>query len=733
VIQEIALAKTATIYCGRDELSWRKFSDAVSLFVEIESATHRMSEVMKKDAKRNHVPRYFGDVAYERAARLVDITSNLFRRTKLGNREPLSSLEYLVASLTGFDATQPRDVIYSLLAISRDTTPESIETENSDLFNEPVLIKLRGWARRNTSRKMFRVDYRLSVLEVFTTFLNFSIRNGQPYRALDMICRPWAPQVTWGDDKAGGMPSDNDEAKDSVANGSAKKNPDTGSVPVSTKNENDIMKMPSWIPTRDFAAVRETKHPDQEVGKRMERRNADPLVGLPDNPRSYSAAGTRAVNMSKLRIKLRPSYKSLFVEGFEIDTVKEVYEVSRSGNIPKKNWLDAVGWTSLAQNPPEEFWRTLVADRGPHARNPPTYYPRACRETFQEVTLNAIDIDGTPIDTRQLIDEGRSSIVAEFLRRVQAVIWNRRLMHTEGRTDTGPRLGLGHQDTKRGDRICILYGCTVPVLLRRHEKTPEQVDLEQEEDKKCTEKEAAEMIQRAWKRRKKDIQEIKNAEKLFQSMGIKRSKTTMEKQKRQSFLKEVTMRHVCMTFTVTRVVFVMALVLTSDSLHILLLGSQTAELLSLLKLAYLVIFSFWLLSSHQFQDVRGKNIIISKITRFAKHVVPWRYLRRLLGLSYRLPVWTYFGLAWMCIFYEICKRTLLEDLNYRSSTLFSLVSLAVLFPYGMRKKEVQKTVTVQPQYYYELIGECYVHGMMNGEALEWQNKDEIQRQVFEIR
>ena len=48
VVQEIALAKTAVIYCGRDQISWNKFSIAVELFVEVETATHRLSEVMMK-------------------------------------------------------------------------------------------------------------------------------------------------------------------------------------------------------------------------------------------------------------------------------------------------------------------------------------------------------------------------------------------------------------------------------------------------------------------------------------------------------------------------------------------------------------------------------------------------------------------------------------------------------------------------------------------------------------
>jgi hypothetical protein len=36
-------------------------------------------------------------------------------------------------------------------------------------------------------------------------------------------------------------------------------------------------------------------------------------------------------------------------------------------------------------------------------------------------------------------------------------------------------------------------------------------------------------------------------------------------------------------------------------------------------------------------------------------------------------------------------------------------------------------------FYYEFIGECYVHGMMDGEAIKYQNDHEVRAQVFELR
>jgi hypothetical protein len=45
VVQEVALAPKAIIHCGAAKLSWTKFAVAVELFVEVETATHRLSEV----------------------------------------------------------------------------------------------------------------------------------------------------------------------------------------------------------------------------------------------------------------------------------------------------------------------------------------------------------------------------------------------------------------------------------------------------------------------------------------------------------------------------------------------------------------------------------------------------------------------------------------------------------------------------------------------------------------
>lgn len=55
-------------------------------------------------------------------------------------------------------------------------------------------------------------------------------------------------------------------------------------------------------------------------------------------------------------------------------------------------------------------------------------------------------------------------MVVEFLKRVQSVVWNRKFLLSQDRG----RFGLAPAATEEGDMICILYGCSVPVILRRH-------------------------------------------------------------------------------------------------------------------------------------------------------------------------------------------------------------------------------------------------------------------------
>ncbi|KUJ09133.1 uncharacterized protein LY89DRAFT_763737 [Mollisia scopiformis] len=113
---------------------------------------------------------------------------------------------------------------------------------------------------------------------------------------------------------------------------------------------------------------------------------------------------------------------------------------------------------------PNRLWRTLVADRGPHGREAPTWYRRACLEclqytdSFGDLSLDQFkNLDCTP---------HRTTAMTQFLERVQQVVWNRKFFHARGR-DGSTLYGLCPPAAEANDIICIFFGCSVPVLLKK--------------------------------------------------------------------------------------------------------------------------------------------------------------------------------------------------------------------------------------------------------------------------
>ncbi len=83
------------------------------------------------------------------------------------------------------------------------------------------------------------------------------------------------------------------------------------------------------------------------------------------------------------------------------------------------------------------------------------------------------------VSTADLINNERNSIVSQFCRRVQSVIWNRSLIKTKHGS-----LGIANKDVIFNDYVAILYGCSVPVILHEKRKSRKQIQKEKIEDEK---------------------------------------------------------------------------------------------------------------------------------------------------------------------------------------------------------------------------------------------------------
>ncbi|KAL5314435.1 hypothetical protein ACEPPN_017075 [Leptodophora sp. 'Broadleaf-Isolate-01'] len=704
VVQEIVLAKNALVYCGPDKIEWQELAIAVELFVEVETATHRLSELMKKDDKFSVIPNWFEHISELGASLLVNATARVYRSREIeetdhnddilgrkgASRRSLLSLEYLVTSLSIFDCGRPHDSVYALVAIARDARPFApsalIEKTQETLVSELCEDFLE--------QKCYILDYSSPYPDVCRDFTQFCIErcaSVDKVQALDILCRPWAKDWRPGETVPGSQEEKVEKQKESETSESqqqktpaqatkperlyvirikvqelrkrpagaddkqklieilkelqypnpsqefdipsnpeefveignctrqqyyeyaktlffirikvqelrerpgdadnkqkliellkeiqyhnpsqefdipsnpeefveiwncgrepyykyAKINPmiekwfpnktkkieqdknkgdeeepprkrqkvstkktrkarvngqgNGRTTPIRATGANGVngaqttteqtqiicpaekeLALPSWVVRITAAPFDIFPHPGMDMVK-MGRKNADPLVGAPqDGHRNYNAGQTKKLDLKTLKFRRRPRchHYSLYVEGFWLDTVESVAQVSQGGAIPGE-WLDMAGWPEARRphrpgevlpDPPPEFWRTLVADRGMYDRNPPYYYARACKETIVKGGLQS-----GAVDTTALMYNERNSIVAEFCRRVQAVIWNRALIKTEK-----GNLGLASNKVQKGDMVCIIYGCTVPLILRKKEyKSMQERRLEIFED-----------------------------------------------------------------------------------------------------------------------------------------------------------------------------------------------------------------------------------------------------------
>lgn len=879
VVQEVALARTATIYCGTDNIPWEHFAVAVELFVEVETATHRLSEVMRKDERFGHVPQWFEHVSELGASILVEATGKVFRRdgtnrvpVEESNRSdvtrgpevtrghqlsrskskkpsetqtsadsstssdwslqrPLLSLEYLVSSLTVFEAAQPRDAVYSLLAISRDTAPfAEMLTVSQDGSEEAIIMST---VSSFLERKPFKVDYSRPFSDICKDFIDFCIRvsgKSDPSRALDILCRPWAPEPevshasvvhkkptpykfhSKGREKlwhprtdgrphfrvlAEYHPSDivlqhdlpaqrvgapmlrqhdprstseymADARKDWEENWKKRKEsfdrdvkpylprkPRRPSRDRATRDRHDSttntprdagadedagddnddgddtvedMELPSWVSRISGASFALFRLPGMNEGTRIGRQNADSLVGAPqDGYKTYSAAQNTKIDYKTLSFRKRPGKReypgnghySLFIEGFVLAKVEATAEPARLGAIPT-TWTELAGWEGAMDGktePPAEFWRTLVADRGKDHRNPPYYYATACRESVRKGGFR-----GGSVDTGALISKERNSIIAEFCRRVQAVIWNRCLIKTAIETGDHPKaLGLASEKVKKGDLVCIFSGCTVPVILRECSRPKTESDLraEQMQDRIESMKEAVAMCEEAcfrknrykkklakeraidpmeeefWRKEVKEELDVVNQQmKEWSSEGIKAREKRLhddEKQKKRNNEAETRLKR---------------------RRKWLEQRQNTASL------------------NHQKnRSLTMPTFLTAKTASDANGLVP---NSRIAGGEESHPHSSDQGQG---IAQGSTNRGRDRERDPAANETFPEISEDEI---QKRKDEAKKEARKQakekdPYLFYKFIGESYIHGMMDGEAVRLHFNEGIPRRTFEIR
>ncbi len=422
-VQAICLARCPILYCGRHSMPWRDFADMILILEQRHPST---------SAPSGRLYHSYGssddegdpDIDISPLPALVEYVDGLVRWQDDGQIQRIYSLESLVMRFSWIKPTVDHDAIYSMLPLANDvsfsakpsvpliskTLPPLQAVSQLEVI-PPVFKALQAFRRPVKRRPLvirnLIVDYSQPFEYLCKDFVQVAIHNSQ---SLDILCRPWAP------------PSVN--APSWVA--------DWSQAPVVMDRDNLFRRFNGDYFTSD-CGHRKIKTYDASRLKR-------PIFRLSDSP-------TGAPRIS--------------VEGFILDAIHLEKPPALMGNIPP-GWVYFLGWKNIEDPPPEKAWRSLVGDCGMGSIPPPGYYQRACEKVFRRVG------PGSSLNIQQEILRS-GPMTQEFLQRVEAVVWGRRLIKTEKHGF----VGLAPGATKKRDVVAILYGLSVPVVLRQVQDSSE--------------------------------------------------------------------------------------------------------------------------------------------------------------------------------------------------------------------------------------------------------------------
>ncbi|KAL3418152.1 hypothetical protein PVAG01_09867 [Phlyctema vagabunda] len=514
VIQELLLATNAHVRRGHHEMPWLDFADATALFMtKYDNIRRAFGSPGSYSGFRTSDSHYISslDARVLGANTLVTATSRLFRKSDEGRiLHRLLSLEVLVSSmLIAFEARDPRDTVFAVLQIAKDvpsngqitiskknraqmliwylaplffvifwnavayqflpvTTNKGPTSEShirkslatliwycmkalgmllSWLVCRMLLNMIDSWIARHHSPQSLderiKPDYRKCFRDVCADFIEYCIENSN---SLDILCRHWVPST--------------DSSVDS-----------------------GIEVMPSWILSITGHAF---GGPEQAWRRRV---NGDSFVGEFETRTQYAASGTLRPDFEfgKMKIiqktaveerdqdpdeykvplqdktKLPPRFDgTLKVKGFLLGTIEQTERIA--GEVITKEALEICGWSKRTKTANlDQVWRILVADRGPNGTNPPTWYRRACEACLEWYAMKSGEDVFNTSTLKNL--PGTPAAKIAFLERVQQVTWNRRIIRTD-KQNAQAYIGVAPQESERSDIVCILYGCSVPVVLR---------------------------------------------------------------------------------------------------------------------------------------------------------------------------------------------------------------------------------------------------------------------------
>lgn len=413
VAQEVALARKITVFCGPREIPWNVLKTFASFWSShvrlLTGAAEREEMYQLQPLLRTHQE--------QSSYRHLEVGALLF--PKAGS---LADLLHLSKSLTVSDL---RDRIYALLALTKERTD-------------------------------IKIDYSKSTTEVYVQAVDHMIRHR---KSLDVILWPWIPQqdrLRLETELPSWMPDWNFTSA-------------FASQPEHTLKPKTALHQPAWLGFQTITRHLLSRHHFHASGHAAFHFDIRPSNILFENTDS---------NLPVKRVRERPRLDrvthTLRCSGqiagplLELDAryIEDLFGQWPLRTIARDKRSDQYEsfW--------ESFWRTLVADGDiNNRRHAPLWYGEVLadmRKDWVSTGRNVQSFIASPDDRLSF---------RTLAKRIATVVSGRRLAifaPQAGRIDenmlrkSNPKmLALVPEGAREDDLICILFGCSVPVVLRR--------------------------------------------------------------------------------------------------------------------------------------------------------------------------------------------------------------------------------------------------------------------------
>jgi hypothetical protein len=154
---------------------------------------------------------------------------------------------------------------------------------------------------------------------------------------------------------------------------------------------------------------------------------------------------------------------ALRAKGIVLGRIAQASSWVVGGTIPEE-CLRMAGWQKEMDinRVPDRLWRTLVADRAPDGTKAPLWWRRACMYCLVKADFNG-DLNTSSLLSNSSLPD---TVAAGYLKPVRDVTWNRKFFVCRESSESELLFGVGSRYIASGDLVCILFGCSVPVILR---------------------------------------------------------------------------------------------------------------------------------------------------------------------------------------------------------------------------------------------------------------------------